>query len=45
MPVKVAFGSTIEEQVQRLQNMLARNPPMWLAKILHAEEGSGKAES
>ncbi|WP_068498347.1 NifB/NifX family molybdenum-iron cluster-binding protein [Paenibacillus kribbensis] len=45
MPVKVAHGSSIVEQVQRLQHMLARNPPMWLAKILHAEEGSSKTES
>ncbi|WP_179031692.1 NifB/NifX family molybdenum-iron cluster-binding protein [Paenibacillus kribbensis] len=45
MPVKVAYGSSIEEQVQRLQHMLVRNPPMWLAKILHAEEGSSKTEA
>lgn len=38
MPVKVTINSPIEDQLQRLQQMLLRNPPMWLAKILHAEK-------
>lgn len=38
MPVKVPLGSSIEEQVKRLVEMLQGKPPMWLAKILRAEE-------
>lgn len=42
MPVKVPFGSPIEEQVKRLTEMLQGKPPMWLAKVLRAEEeGAG----
>lgn len=45
MPVKVASGSPIEEQLKRLVEMLQGKPPMWLAKVLRAEEeeeGEGK---
>ncbi|MRN56151.1 nitrogen fixation protein NifX [Paenibacillus monticola] len=38
MPVKVPLGSSIEEQVKRLVEMLQGKPPMWLAKVLRAEE-------
>lgn len=38
MPVKVPPGSPIDEQVKRLVEMLQGKPPMWLAKILRAEE-------
>ncbi|MNL73886.1 hypothetical protein D3C87_1994160 [compost metagenome] len=38
MPVKVPFGSPIDEQVKRLVEMLQGKPPMWLAKVLRAEE-------
>lgn len=38
MPVKVAMGSPIDEQVKRLVEMLQGKPPMWLAKVLRAEE-------
>jgi nitrogen fixation protein NifX len=41
MPVKVPFGSPIEEQLKRLVEMLQGKPPMWLAKVLRAEENSG----
>jgi nitrogen fixation protein NifX len=43
MPVKVPFGSPIDEQVKRLVEMLQGKPPMWLAKVLRAEE-EGTAE-
>jgi nitrogen fixation protein NifX len=43
MPVKVPFGSPIDEQLKRLVEMLQGKPPMWLAKVLRAEEeGEGK---
>ncbi|MEK8215945.1 nitrogen fixation protein NifX [Paenibacillus sp. FSL L8-0463] len=43
MPVKVPFGSPIDEQVKRLVEMLQGKPPMWLAKVLRAEEeGEGE---
>ncbi|WP_310829975.1 nitrogen fixation protein NifX [Paenibacillus pedocola] len=43
MPVKVPFGSPIDEQVKRLVEMLQGKPPMWLAKVLRAEEeGTGE---
>lgn len=38
MPVKVPMGSPIDEQVKRLVEMLQGKPPMWLAKVLRAEE-------
>lgn len=38
MPVKVPFGSPIEEQLKRLAEMLQGKPPLWLAKVLRAEE-------
>lgn len=38
MPVKVPLGSPIDEQVKRLVEMLQGKPPMWLAKVLRAEE-------
>ncbi|WP_379130702.1 NifB/NifX family molybdenum-iron cluster-binding protein [Paenibacillus sp. sgz500958] len=38
MPVKVPFGSPIDDQVKRLVEMLQGKPPMWLAKVLRAEE-------
>ncbi|KAI7257187.1 hypothetical protein KC345_g10847 [Hortaea werneckii] len=38
MPVKVPVGSPIDEQVKRLVEMLQGKPPMWLAKVLRAEE-------
>lgn len=38
MPVKVQMGSPIDEQVKRLVEMLQGKPPMWLAKVLRAEE-------
>lgn len=38
MPVKVPPGSPIEEQLKRLVEMLQGKPPMWLAKVLRAEE-------
>ncbi|WP_340025480.1 nitrogen fixation protein NifX [Paenibacillus sp. FSL K6-1096] len=38
MPVKVPIGSSIEEQLKRLTEMLQGKPPMWLAKVLRAEE-------
>lgn len=41
MPVKVPSGSPIDEQVKRLTEMLQGKPPMWLAKVLRAEEESG----
>jgi nitrogen fixation protein NifX len=41
MPVKVPFGSPIEDQVKRLAEMLQGKPPMWLAKVLRAEEEGG----
>ncbi|QWU15165.1 nitrogen fixation protein NifX [Paenibacillus sophorae] len=41
MPVKVPFGSPIDEQVKRLEEMLQGKPPMWLAKVLRAEEEEG----
>lgn len=45
MPVKVPFGSPIDEQVKRLVEMLQGKPPMWLAKVLRAEEeGKGEGE-
>ncbi|MNE99204.1 hypothetical protein D3C80_1978460 [compost metagenome] len=45
MPVKVPFGSPIDEQVKRLVEMLQGKPPMWLAKVLRAEEeGTGEGE-
>ncbi|WP_340397319.1 nitrogen fixation protein NifX [Paenibacillus sp. FSL E2-0202] len=37
MPVKVPPGSPIDEQVKRIVEMLQGKPPMWLAKVLHAE--------
>ncbi|AIQ70759.1 nitrogen fixation protein NifX [Paenibacillus graminis] len=40
MPVKVPFGSPIDEQVKRLVDMLQGKPPMWLAKVLRSEEES-----
>jgi len=44
MPVKVPFGSPVEEQVKRLLEMLQGKPPLWLAKVLHAEEGGGEGD-
>ncbi|MEC0172020.1 nitrogen fixation protein NifX [Paenibacillus graminis] len=45
MPVKVPFGSPIDEQVKRLVDMLQGKPPMWLAKVLRSEEeGTGEGE-
>ncbi|MFD2880392.1 hypothetical protein ACFTAO_37780 [Paenibacillus rhizoplanae] len=38
MPVKVPLGSPIEGQLKRLVEMLQGKPPMWLAKVLRAEE-------
>ncbi|GGF59576.1 nitrogen fixation protein NifX [Paenibacillus albidus] len=38
MPVKVPFGSPVEEQVKRLVEMLQGKPPLWLAKVLRTEE-------
>lgn len=38
MPVKVQFGSPLEDQVKRLVEMLQGKPPLWLAKVLRAEE-------
>ncbi|WP_339311384.1 nitrogen fixation protein NifX [Paenibacillus sp. FSL M7-0896] len=38
MPVKVPPGSPIQEQLKRLVEMLQGKPPMWLAKVLRAEE-------
>ncbi|MDQ0194634.1 NifB/NifX family molybdenum-iron cluster-binding protein [Paenibacillus wynnii] len=38
MPVKVPFGSPVDEQVKRLVEMLQGKPPMWLAKVLRSEE-------
>ncbi|SEU18327.1 nitrogen fixation protein NifX [Paenibacillus sp. NFR01] len=45
MPVKVPFGSPIDEQVKRLTEMLQGKPPMWLAKVLRAEEEQAEEES
>lgn len=43
MPVKVPSGSPIDEQLKRLTEMLQGKPPMWLAKVLRAEEtGAGE---
>lgn len=41
MPVKVAPGVAIEEQVGKLLEMLRGKPPMWLSKVLLAEEEAG----
>ncbi|NQX45805.1 nitrogen fixation protein NifX [Paenibacillus tritici] len=41
MPVKVPLGSPIEEQLKRLVEMLQGKPPIWLAKVLRAEENNG----
>ncbi|WP_410514209.1 nitrogen fixation protein NifX [Paenibacillus sp. BR2-3] len=41
MPVKVQFGSPIDDQVKRLVEMLQGKPPLWLAKVLRAEEDEG----
>ncbi|WNS43443.1 nitrogen fixation protein NifX [Paenibacillus sp. MMS20-IR301] len=41
MPVKVPPGSPIDEQLKRLVEMLQGKPPMWLAKVLRAEEENG----
>lgn len=38
MPVKVPPGVPIEEQIGRLLEMLRGKPPMWLSKVLLAEE-------
>jgi len=38
MPVKVPQGSPIDEQVKRLVELLQGKPPMWLAKVMRAEE-------
>lgn len=45
MPVKVPFGSPIEGQVKRLVEMLQGKPPMWLAKVLRAEEEGREGNS
>ncbi|MEF2965423.1 nitrogen fixation protein NifX [Paenibacillus sp. M1] len=37
MPVKVTMGSSIQGQLERLQEILRGKPPMWLAKILSEE--------
>ncbi|WP_151736604.1 nitrogen fixation protein NifX [Paenibacillus tengchongensis] len=42
MPVKVPVGSPIDDQVKRLVEMLQGKPPMWLAKVLRAEEEQGE---
>lgn len=44
MPVKVPFGSPIDEQVKRLVEMLQGKPPLWLAKVLRAEEEGDDAD-
>ncbi|MDU4698154.1 MAG: NifB/NifX family molybdenum-iron cluster-binding protein [Paenibacillus sp.] len=38
MPVKVQSGVRIEDQVGKLLELLRGNPPMWLSKVLRAEE-------
>ncbi|GJM74852.1 hypothetical protein HMSSN036_70680 [Paenibacillus macerans] len=38
MPVKVPPGVPIKEQIARLLEMLRGKPPMWLSKVLLAEE-------
>ncbi|MGZ7445345.1 NifB/NifX family molybdenum-iron cluster-binding protein [Paenibacillus sp. TH7-28] len=38
MPVKVPPGVPIKEQIGRLLEMLRGKPPMWLSKVLLAEE-------
>ncbi|MNN00040.1 Dinitrogenase iron-molybdenum cofactor [compost metagenome] len=45
MPVKVPAGSSIEEQIARLLEMLRGKPPMWLSKVLKAEEVEESKES
>jgi len=44
MPVKVPYGSSVEEQVKRLVEMLQGKPPLWLAKVLRAEEEGVEAD-
>ncbi|WP_178022588.1 NifB/NifX family molybdenum-iron cluster-binding protein [uncultured Paenibacillus sp.] len=41
MPVKVAQGVSIEDQVGKLLELLRGKPPMWLSKVLLAEEEAG----
>lgn len=38
MPVKVPAGSPIDEQIAKLLEMLRGKPPMWLSKVLSAED-------
>ncbi|MNP56028.1 Dinitrogenase iron-molybdenum cofactor [compost metagenome] len=45
MPVKVPAGSSIEDQISRLLEMLRGKPPMWLSKVLKAEEVGEQMES
>ncbi|MGG6312017.1 NifB/NifX family molybdenum-iron cluster-binding protein [Paenibacillus macerans] len=45
MPVKVPAGVPIEEQIGKLLEMLRGKPPMWLSKVLLAEEEAVRAEN
>ncbi|ASA23863.1 nitrogen fixation protein NifX [Paenibacillus donghaensis] len=45
MPVKVPVGSLIDEQVKRTVEMLQGKPPMWLAKVLRAEEENERGDT
>lgn len=38
MPIKVEYGTQIEEQLDRLLLMLQNKPPLWLAKIMNQEK-------
>ena len=44
MPVKVPFGSSIEDQVKRIVELLQGKPPLWLAKVLRAEEEGDESD-
>ncbi|MNZ64786.1 Dinitrogenase iron-molybdenum cofactor [compost metagenome] len=44
MPVKVPAGSSIEDQIARLLDMLRGKPPMWLSKVLQAEQSGSREE-
>lgn len=43
MPVKVALGTRVSEQLEQLLDKLKNNPPLWLVKAMKQAEQAGQA--
>lgn len=42
MPIKVEEGTTIEQQLNRIMDMLKNKPPVWLTKALNESDLMGE---